>query len=353
VSVVVDDHNTSTGRTYSYNGVAATDPLNPGWGEVGTTLYAPSIYNNRWGYNSTLKVMNTGTSQAVVQIQFKDRTGYNDVTPSPYYISSNGSREIPASSVLDDAPWLGSLIIESTNGQPLAAVVHTSGSQFDRAYNTVSAGSSPIYLPMAYKNKWSMTSGMIVQNAGSQSATATLYFYDRDGTYHPEYTYTMSSLGAGRAQGLWLGDVSSPPDGWTGWIKVVSQQPLAVEAFTKRHETHCAYTGAFQPGNVAVLPSAAKNADGRTTGYIVLNTSSSQVQVTPTYYNTSGDVSYAPSPYALEPREVRGQYQAYDPLGDGWQGSILLQAQANGPLVAVMRKDRGTTTTSCYNGVAR
>jgi len=360
VSVVVDNHNSSTGRTYSYNGVAAADPLNPGWGEVGTTLYAPSIYNNQWGYNSTLRVMNTGSATATVQVHFKRRlTCGNCVdTTRSYTIVSGGSEEIPASSVLGTASWYGSLVIESSNGQPVAAVVHTSGSQFNRAYNTVSAGNGVIYLPMAYKNQWSMTSGLIVQNVGSQSTAVTVALYDRENNGQPHATIVLSNIAAGRAEGLWLGDLDNLvlPDGWAGWVKLTSQngQPLAVTSHTKRYESQCAYAGAFQSGQAVILPSAAKNADGPTTGYIVLNTSGSlSVQVAPVYYAVSGGISLTPSSYWLGWLEAKGQYQADDSLPDGWAGSILLPAQSGESLVAVMRQDRGTTTTSCYNGVVR
>jgi len=246
---------------------------------------------------------------------------------------------------------VGSLVIQSTNGQPLAAVVfefHTS--QATRAYNASSAGSSALYVPAAYKNKWGMTTGLVVQNVGSSLTTANLYFYDRDGNYIA--SVSLLDIDAGRAQGLWLGDASAVPDGWTGWVKVGSSgQPLAVYVNTVRPEGHYAYSGASTPGNTAILSWAAKNAGGRTTGYTVLNTSSSSVQVRANYYNNDGTEARLPEYYWLGRQAVTGRHQSLDPyLGDGWTGSIVLQASQ--PLVAMMRED-SSSTTSAYNGVAR
>jgi len=58
-----------------------------------------------------------------------------------------------------------------------------------------------------------------------------------------------------------------------------------------------------------------------------------------------------PEYYWLGRQAVTGRHQSLDPyLGDGWTGSIVLQASQ--PLVAMMRED-SSSTTSAYNGVAR
>jgi hypothetical protein len=350
VAVVVKNHNSSSGRTYAYNGITAGGSGDPTFERTGTTLYAPAFYNNAWGWTSTLEVMNTGSATANVQIQFKGRSGYGDTTRM-YNVSPNGRLELAASNVWGGTSWVGSLVIQSTNGQPLAAVVHEHHtSQATRAYNASSAGSSPIYVPAAYKNKWGLTSGLVVQNVGSGLTTAYLYFYDREGNHVT--SVSLPNIGAGRAQGLWLGDEGALPDVWTGWVKVVSSNPLAVYVNTVRPEGHYAYTGASQPGNTVTLPYAAKNANGRTTGYTVLNTSDWwSVQVTANYYNNDGSEARWPEVYWLGPRAVTGRHQSLDPyLWDGWTGSIVLQDSE--PLVAVMRED-SSSTTSAYNGVAR
>ena len=349
VAVVVE--NQASSSSYAYNGITAGGYGDPTFERTGTTLYAPTMYGNQWGWDSTVGVMNTGSATANVQIQFKGRSGYGDTTRT-YNISPNGQLEVVASSVMG-SNWVGSLVIQSTNGQPLAAIVHEHHtSQATRAYNASSAGSSTLYVPAAYKNQWGMTTGLVVQNVGSGPTTAYLYFYDRDGNYIA--SVSLLDIDAGRAQGLWLGDTSAVPDGWTGWVKVGSSngQPLAVYVNTVRPEGHYAYTGASTPGNTAILPWAAKNASGRTTGYTVLNTSSSSVQVTATYYDTSG-WARASQVYSLPAKGVKGRYQGDDTfLPDPWQGSIVLQAGAGGPLMAMMRED-SSSTTSAYNGVAR
>jgi len=59
VAVVVENQHGNT--RYAYNGIAASDPLNSDWGQVGTELYAPVIMNDYYGWYSWVFLLNAGS----------------------------------------------------------------------------------------------------------------------------------------------------------------------------------------------------------------------------------------------------------------------------------------------------
>ncbi|MGA9349503.1 MAG: hypothetical protein WBW48_11980 [Anaerolineae bacterium] len=65
----------STSRSYAYNGIAAPDPLNPGWGQVGTPLYAPVIMRNYYDWYSLLILLNAGSATATGNIEYYGPNG--------------------------------------------------------------------------------------------------------------------------------------------------------------------------------------------------------------------------------------------------------------------------------------
>ena len=199
---------------------------------------------------------------------------------------------------------------------------------------------------------WGITSGLVVQNTdATRSATVDLYFYDRDGTFRA--FRTLGTLDPYQAAGLFLANADELPSAWTGSVHIVSRngQSLAATSMVVNSAgDNYEYNAASSARQVVVLPYAARNVSGRTTGYAVQNPFPSEVQITAYYYDVSGSLRYSEGPYSLPPYGTTGRFQSNDPLPDGWQGSIALQA--DGPVVAIMRED-SSDTTSGYNGIAR
>jgi murein DD-endopeptidase MepM/ murein hydrolase activator NlpD len=105
VSVVVE--NKKTGETTNYNGVAAADPLNPGWGQVGNTIYAPAVKYNLYGRTSQLYVMNAGSSTATIIPTFHAQDNYGSPTTcSSFTVPSQGRYVYDPSQC---APYTGKL----------------------------------------------------------------------------------------------------------------------------------------------------------------------------------------------------------------------------------------------------
>jgi len=348
-SVAVVVVHRASGKAFADNSFpGSADPLL----QTGTTLFAPAFYNAYWNWNSTLTVLNTGPTATNVTFTFKGRAGYGDTSRQVPNLPAGGSYPLSSSSVFGSTEWVGSVVITAT--QPLAVRVDAQRQAQSRSYNAMAAGNTPLYLPAAYKNMWGITSGLVVQNThASQSATVELRFYDRNGNLTASRP-AWATLDPHRAAGLFLTEAGYLPASWTGSVHIVSRNgpPLAatsmvVNAAGDNYE----YNAASSARQLVILPYAARNVSGRTTGYTVQNPFPSGVQITAYYYDdVSGSLRYSEGPYSLPPYGTTGRFQSNDPLPDGWQGSIVLEA--NGPVVAIMRED-SSDTTSGYNGIAR
>lgn len=348
-------------RAYGDSGVNPGAVGDPAVEHAATTLYAPALYHNAWGYNSTLFVQNTGSVTANGTIYLVGRATSPQGGSCPFSIAPGGRLSITPIACLSSlpSPWVGSARIVSSNGQPLAAqVLGEKPSTADaRSFGATATGQTVLHLPAAYKNKWNTNSGVVVQNVGSGNSRVRLTFYERStGNQTTTFDFGGVYLASGQAIGQWLPDLSLLPDGWVGSIKVESLdgQPLAAIAQVADANDiyeYTAATGSF--GSTVLLPRAARYDGSKSTGYIVLNPGNSAVTVTPIYYNAAGAVSYTPTPYTLQPHASAGYHQSGDTsLGSGWTGSILLQA--TGPIVAVMREDdTAALSASAYNGLVR
>lgn len=323
-----------------------------------TTLYAPAVYANIYNVNSKLQVINTAMTMANVTFYFKGRAGYSDATWGPITIASYGRYTLNANSIFGSA-WVGSIKLSSN--QPVTFRVFdefTGGTT--RTSNTAAGGSTILYAPALYKAAFNLTSGIVVQNVGSTSTNVTGEFYNRNGT--PAGTYSLGAVGAERAAGVYLGSLSEQqlPSGWMGSARIVSsEQPIAAMVTTDRPGAGVyAYNAAdsSSPKSTVYLPRIAKQVGGRTTSFLILNTSASAaLQVTARYYTTSGTQT-SEFTVTLPARGSAGYYQGNDTfLPPGWEGSVLLQA--NGPtLVAILREELSSSdwaSLSAANGIGR
>ncbi len=342
-------------RAYGGSGVNPGTVGDPAVEHAATTLYAPALYRDAWGYNSTLFVQNTGSATASGTINLTGRSGYNNYTCTVNNIAPGGRSAMTPGGCGAPSPWIGSATIVSTNGQPLAAqVLGENTSVADaRSFVATATGQTTLYLPSAYKNIWNTNSGVVVQNMGGSSTSVTLTFYDRS-TGNETTSYNLGSLAPGQANGLWLPSLGALGSSWVGSIKVTGSQPLAAIAQVQDANDIYEYTAATgTTGSTVLLPRAARYDGSKTTGFIVLNPGGSSVTVQRTYYNTDGSVKWTGPSINLPARGSAGYHQSSESaLGSGWTGSIVLQA--NGPIVAVMREDDTSAhSAASYNGLVR
>jgi hypothetical protein len=365
ISVVV--RHDKTGIATLDNGIAAGGATDPAWGQVGKVLYAPALYNNAFGgYNSTVFVQNSSATTIDVTLNLKGRTGHGDYLAS----ATLAPQEQEVISINGYTPngWVGSL--ELVAGQPVAVKISEGkGAGESRSYTATAVGNRLLYVPAAYRTYLGFESGLVIQNLHSSTNTVVTLKYCRRGVTNPATCPSNTkSVTALRAVGV---NLSTEPvtAGFSGTVSLQSSgtEPLAALINNTNSTGGYAVNASGYGSKLIILPRAAKNASGRTSGFTLRNVSGRTIEVMPAYYEETGTLTWRGDarqatqnqPITLLTAQSIGFHLGSDclpPSGSlclpsGWEGSVVLEA--TGEIVALMREDVSSSTTAGYNGVAR
>lgn len=344
----------ATGVAMLDNAFMSSTTGDPAFERTATTLYVPAIYNNIFsGLNSTVHVQNTTSNWNNVTLTYKPRAGYlcNPCSTS-FTLLGRGKLAQVASTVVGGNAWTGSLVI--TAQYPVAVKVEESqGGAIERSFNALASGGASIYVPAAYKNKFMLNSGLVIQNLHQNNdTTVTLTYCNRPGSGCVAQTLTPV-LPPLTAVGVKVGASTVLTNSWTGSIRVDGSGgiPLGVAVTNARTDFPGGYdfNGSNRGSRVVVLPRAVKNTNGITTGYTVRNVSGQAVTVVARYYNTNGTFAWSRT-FTINIDGVEGFHQSNDNVGNSWAGSIVLSATDN--IIAIMREDTASTVAG-YNGIPR
>jgi len=276
-----------------YNGILASGG-SPGWEQVGSTLYAPFIKNHRTGRSSSLFVANVGLTATDANVQFYDILSGVPAGFTTIPLAINSSALVGPDSC-SSASNRCSAKITSSNGQPLAIVIRErddATTEYRATSNAFSAGGTSNFAPLVKKNFGTplQTTGLVIQNIGTQPTDVSAACYSTSGTYYACGTYNGLPPNATVIFG-----VTTLPDGFLGSAVVSSsgQQPIV----TLIYETGGSFqqvTNAPLSGSTVAYASelyGSRTQDGQTwnSGLTIQNTSStSTANVTVTYYYASG-----------------------------------------------------------------
>jgi hypothetical protein len=171
--------------SFAFNGVSGADPANPGWGEVGTKLYAPVIMKNYYSWNSFVSIVNTGTATAKVRIWYYAEHINDPKGPYTYYIAPH--QRYITSYVGADPNKLYSARIESIEEgsykkQPLSAIVYQYSGNIWLTYNAFSAGDDKAYAPLIMNNYYGWNTSVNIQNVSSVTASGNVKYYFSNGS---------------------------------------------------------------------------------------------------------------------------------------------------------------------------
>jgi hypothetical protein len=186
-----------------------------GFASGNTNFYVPSLFKNAAGsFDSALYVQNISPSTAAaITLKYYDMSGILTCTQSDSIplLSSHGYW-LPDQSCLGSS-WQGSVKVESS--QPVVAVgrLHNGGDV--ASYDGLTGGNTLVYVPMLFKNMWSIyNSTLTLQNTDpSNTANVTIDFYDVNGNLSGVRTYTIPAMGT---ISYWLPEVPTVnPNGFT------------------------------------------------------------------------------------------------------------------------------------------
>ena len=252
VSVVVENESTSSTNSHAYEGKLAVDPLNPGWGQIGTTLYAPVIMNNYYGWDSRFVILNAGPTTTNGTIA--------------YYRSSDGANvynesfSIPINGLLSTNYYGGAANMlysaRVTSSQPLASHVRQQNAAgVYLTYDSLSNGSTTVHAPLIMNNYYGWDTSVNVQNASASTASITVNYYNPNGSVAKTRTDSLPAY----ATHSYYSPNEGLANGFIGTARITSNQPVAVVVNQSAPHGSSAvkgmsYSGTASGTTVAVIP---------------------------------------------------------------------------------------------------
>jgi hypothetical protein len=269
VAVVVENYNLSNSSAYAYNGIAAADSLNPGWGQVGTTIYLPDLTDNNYGWSTSVTILNAGSGTANFDFDY-----YGQNSGGPYQ-GPQGSLAPNASVTYDQTgspcPTVGAGRI--TGDQPLAVIVREYSGNVNMAYSGFGGGATTAYLPLLMDDNYGWHTGIAVQNLGAAATNVTVNYYPAPGfsNRNPDTVYAVQP-NATAIVGQW----GSGP--WVGSAQVTASQPIAAIVNENVSGKGSSYSGFAGGSSLVVLPDV-RNDGGWTSGIQIQNLDGSDAAV--------------------------------------------------------------------------
>jgi hypothetical protein len=201
IAVVNNDYNQGAflGAEQTYSGAVAG----------AQDLYCPGLYDQFFGWISSLNVQNIGASDANVTIWYSD--GMSETTVIAPSASFLGVYMAGAHDTFFSAHVEGD--------QPLVAVANANAGGNSQTYECASAGAATLYTPLAMK--WfigAYNTGIQVQNIGTTAADITI-------TYEGGCAETKNAAANGVVI-FYTPDPACLADGWSGSAAVTSANDL-------------------------------------------------------------------------------------------------------------------------------
>jgi hypothetical protein len=332
------------------------DRGDPSFERAGKMMYAASVSKYLWGFHSEITIMNPSPYEVNVTVNFKGRQGtsYEDSTWN-IGIPPRGQWIADVAPYINQSSWNGSLIVESSSYPVAVKVTNTNTDNgYSFTYNAAASGKTKLFIPEVTNNWYSVTTGLIIQNATTYSGSnVKVKFYNRDGSYITEKD--LGHLDAGRANGFMVSSVAGIPSTWAGTAVVESTGTTAVAVVRGDRPSiggYYGYSAASTPSSWVQFPIMFKNIS---TGFgtinssiLIQNKSTSRVTIYLSFTNSGGV-------YREADIEPLGAYALYigsmSDLGSSWAGSILVQTYPESISIVGMARHSMLNGLSAYNGL--
>ena len=148
----------------TYNAFAASDG--------GSTLYAPALFNDYYGYVSSIQVQNIGSVSTDITVTYIDNivktaTGVGPNKAALFYQPSEGHA----------AGWTGSAKVTSSAADVVAVVAQLSSVKASN-YNAASGGATTIVAPALSKAFYGYDTALTVMNVGTVATDISVSYSD-------------------------------------------------------------------------------------------------------------------------------------------------------------------------------
>jgi hypothetical protein len=215
-AVVNELHQTGSGSSYEATSGGST------------RLSAPLLFKNSSGWNTGLQVQNVGSNPTGVVVTYYSSDGRVGQWNEQATIPPSGTATFyqPANTALPDG-FVGSAVVTSTSGEPLVGIVNEVHADRGVAmtYRALGDGATALALPYVARNAEGWSTGLQVQNLGTDATTVVVLLQDENGVLVQR---AIAQVQPGASRSFYLPSIDGVPDGWRGSAAVLSspEQPL-------------------------------------------------------------------------------------------------------------------------------
>ncbi|HZT05510.1 MAG TPA: N-acetylmuramoyl-L-alanine amidase [Chloroflexota bacterium] len=316
----------------------AVEGVSHGW----TTLYAPLIAKNYHGLSTGIQVQNLGSepgSVSVTLIQDNGATWSETAVVAPLAAATFYT---PANDSLPDG-FVGSAVIESTDGQPMAAYVNEIRSDgVAMSYAARAGGSQAAVAPLLYRRRNGWNSGLQVQNLGAGPADVLATYMQTDGSGGP--WEQRGFVGFGISATFYLPAALDLPDNLvaSAIVRALEGQPLLTLAQTVNavKKTGTAVGSSPDSASTLFVPWFTNDRDGWRSGVQVVNLLPRASPISLRFTDPRGGLVYQTDD-VIPGSGARTFYSAaLTGLPAGFGGSLTISAAPGSALSAVVNDVR-------------
>jgi hypothetical protein len=208
--VAVDNQSSPAGgNTQSYSGVASGN----------NTLYAAALYNNYYGWNSSVSIRKVGSGNTTVTVTYSDTgTSTCNLTDA----APGCSLYIPTA---HSGLGLFGATMTSSPSMSLIAVVNAANGSQAQTYNTVGSATGTVGIPSVMKSYYGWSTSVTCQNVGVTATTLHVLYSG----YTPN-AYDTASLSTGGTVELYTPGEAFLPAGHHGAMTVTANTSGALIA---------------------------------------------------------------------------------------------------------------------------
>ena len=298
------------------------------------TVFVPSISNNYADQTSMLAVQNVDPTPAQVTVRYLERftgaqTALVSINVPPNSSQFLDSANLPGGQRLP-GPWTGAALIQATGGRVVAAV-HQPYLSSNRAvaFEGISGIGNTVYLPSALYlyGAQGQTTFVNVQNAQDRAVTATITFYNTDGTTAGS---ASGAIGAYQKQSWNPGSAGIAPNFNGSAVVRAGGNIAAVANINSATDLSLAYTGQLNGTTRQSLPyirwASSFDPKGMRTYVAAMNTDSLPSDITIKYYDKDGALLQAPGFKAVPPN-AKVNHNPGTFVGDStFEGSVEIES---------------------------
>lgn len=320
VAAVVNFSDPNSGASYS------------GVTEVGTTLYAPGIYDNYYNYYSDVVVQNASNEAIDITLAI-----YQPGSTTPVYTDTR-TNVPPYGFVTFEQEGLAQLLdnqfysakISGTGNIAAVVNIYGKGPYIDQlySYNPVATGATELYAPVIMNRYYGYNTALVIQNMGTSNAEVQI-------TYSNGLTKT-TTIAPGAADSRYTPLEGLPTGSLVGAkVESLNGQPLAVLVNESTGQNRAASYIGFAGGTTTVrAPIVMRRYYKYNTSVTCQNVGTEAASMSITYGGITGITTSPPIP-------ENGIHMFYQPvdtlLANGWIGSATITSSQ--PIVCIINED--------------